>query len=255
MIREYKLPKANEIAAIEILEPQHLAQVLALQDATRNALSADQKMFVLPQKPDYFEKLLARKNGFLIGVCVKNQLIAQIAVMGPLTLEEAIDRNAITRNEISFHHAETTDLVVVAKSMAVHPVWRGNELSQHILQAMLEIPAVRAADHVFAQISAENQRSWELFVKNGFGIVAASIDPEDFKPRFILQKPALRFAFYPTPSIEDIHPATNFSSIMRLTGQEALIGQIDSIDPNKLAFFASSDTAAAWTDEPLTRVQ
>jgi RNase P protein component len=255
MIREYKLPKANETAVIEILEPHHLSQVLELQDATRAALPAEQKMFVLPRKPDYFEKLLARKNGFMVGISVKKKLAAQIAVMGALTLEEAITRNAITRNEISFHHAETTDLVVVAKSMAVHPVWRGHELSQQILQTMLDIPAVRAADHVFAQMSAENARSWELFLRHGFGIVAASIDPIDLKPRFILQKPALRFSFYPAPSIEAVDPAADFTSIMRLTGHEALIGQIDRVESSKLSFFASSDMAAAWTDEPAKRAR
>jgi GNAT superfamily N-acetyltransferase len=224
-----------------------------LQDDTRAALPEDQKMFVLPQKAEYFEKLLARKNGFLIGISVRKQLIAQIAVMGALTLEEAVERNAITRNEVSFHHAEPTDLVAIAKSMSVHPAWRGNELSQHLLQAMLDIPSVRAAEHVFAQVSAENTRSWELFLKNGFGIIAASVDPIDFKPRFILQKPALRFAFYPSPSVEAIEPIADFTAIMRFTARELLIGQIDGVDPSKLSFFASRDTAAAWTDEPVKR--
>jgi ribosomal protein S18 acetylase RimI-like enzyme len=255
MLREYKLPKANVLAAIEVLEPRHLPMVLELQDATRAALPEDQKMFVLPQKPEYFEKLLARKNGLMVGISVKGKMIAQIAAMGAFSLEEAITRNAITRNEISFHHAEPAELVAVAKSMAVHPQWRGNELSQHLVQAMLDIPAVRAADHVFAQMSAANVRSWELFLKNGFGIIAASVDPIDHMPRFILQKPALRFAFYPAPSAEAIDPAADFTSIMRLTEHEALIGQIDAIEPAKLSFFASSDTAAAWTDEPVKRAR
>ena len=112
---------------------------------------------------------------------------------------------------------------------------------------------MRAADHVFAQISAGNVRSWEIFLKNGFGIVAASIDPGDMKPRFILQKPALSFAFYPTPGVDNVNPAADFTSIIRITGHEALIGLSDKVDPAKLSFFASSDTAAAWTDEPVKR--
>ncbi|MFX5530488.1 GNAT family N-acetyltransferase, partial [Acinetobacter baumannii] len=77
-----------------------------------------------------------------------------------------------------------SELIVVAKSMAVHPDWRGNELSQHMLEAALDQPIASTADHVFAQISVDNVRSWELFLKRGFGVVAAAVDPTDQKPRF-----------------------------------------------------------------------
>ena len=176
---------------------RHLDEVLALQDITRAALPEGQKMFVLPQPAAYFEKLLKRENGLMVGIRVDGKLVAQIVLMGPMTLEEAIDRNAITRSDVMFHHAAPTETVVVAKSMAVHPDLRGNGLSQHLLQAMLAQPVARIADHVFAQISVENNRSWELFMRNGFSIVAAAIDPVDNKARFVLQKPALGFAFMP----------------------------------------------------------
>ena len=190
----------------------------------------------------------------MFGIRVEGQLVAQMVAMGTLRLEQAVERNAITRNEITFHHAEMTDLAVIAKSMAVHPNWRGNELSQHILAAMLAMPSVRAANHVFAQISVENARSWELFC-NGFGIVGASIDPVDLKPRFIVQKSALGFPYYPAASLENIDPVTDFDAITKLTEREALIGQLDELDASKLSFFASGDTAAAWTEEPVRLVR
>src|ERR1700722_13739690 len=129
MMREYTLPKAKVPAVIEILKPEQLPQVLALQEATRTALPEDQKMFVLPQTPDYFEKFLQQRGGVMIGIRTAGGLIAQMVVMGPLPLEDAIAHNAITRNRVTFHHAEMTDHVIIAKSMAVHPEWRGNELS------------------------------------------------------------------------------------------------------------------------------
>jgi GNAT superfamily N-acetyltransferase len=251
MIREYILPKANEPATIQVLKPEHLPQVLALQDATRAALPEDQKMFVLPQPQEYFEKLLDGNGGFMIGISSGPHHIAQMVVMGPLPLHEAVKNNTITRNDVSFHHAEMADLVAVAKSMAVHPDWRGNELSQHLVEAMLQAPAVRdRADHIFAQISAENVRSWEVFLKYGFGITAAAIDPKDNKPRFILQKPVMGFDFLPATGVDDIDPLTGFRDIMRYTELEALIGQTDKWAPSKLAFQANGDTAAAWTEEP-----
>lgn len=242
------LTKTGGTAMPEVLGPQNLSEVLALQDEVRAALPEGQKMFVLPQAPDYFEKFLARKNGLMVGMRSEGKLVAQIALMGPLTLEEAIDKNAITRNEVAFHHASLSESVVVAKSMAVHPSRNGNGLSQHLLQAALGQPLARVADHVFAQVSVDNTRSWSLFLRNGFGIVAAALDPQDKNPRFILQKPALGFAVHAMPSIDDSDPVADFSSIIRLTRHEALIGRPDAAGA-KLAFYASSEAAASWYDK------
>ena len=249
MTREFNLPKSDEMATIVVLGIEHLAQVLALQDETRSALPEAQKMFVLPQSAEYFARLLERRNGLMVGVRVKGQLVAQMALMGPLTLEDAIMRNAITRNEVPFHHAESSDLVVIAKSMAVHPAWRGNELSQHMLEAAIDQPVARTADHVFAQISVDNVRSWEIFLRHDFGIVAAAIDPIDHKPRFILQKPALGMTLHETASIGNLDPSADFAAILRLTGREALIGKLDENGLNfRLAFHADRNNAGAWSE-------
>ena len=248
MTRQFTLAKTDEAASIVVLGVEHLAQVLALQDETRAALPEAQKMFIIPQTAEYFVRLLERRSGLMVGVRVKGQLVAQMAVMGPMTLDDAMNRNAITRNDVPFHHARPSDLIVIAKSMAVHPDWRGNELSQRMLEAALEQPIARTADHVFAQISADNGRSWELFLRHGFGIVAAAVDPIDQKPRFIVQKPALGFALHEIASVDGLAPTSDFAAIMRLTGREALIGRIDEFDVNGLAFHADKNNAGAWSE-------
>ncbi|MFY9288345.1 MAG: GNAT family N-acetyltransferase [Alphaproteobacteria bacterium] len=249
MSSEYKLPKTGGTATIDILTLTDLSDVLALQEQTRASLPAEQKMFVLPQPESYFANLLEQKNGVMIGIRTEGKLISQMVLMGPLTIETMIDQQKLTRNEIDFHHANPSDSTVIAKSMAVHPDWRGNELSQHMLDTALNLPLARMADHMFAQVSVENVRSWELFLRSGFGIVAAALDPTDHKPRFILQKPSLGFALHHSQAANSIDPAADFSSIMRMTQREALIGQMDKIDPLKLSFFASADMAAVWNDE------
>lgn len=241
----FTLPKTGELGMIEILGPSHLPQVLELQEATRAALPEGQKNFVLPQTAAYFEKFLSRKEGVMVGVLVNERLVSQIAIMGPLTLAEAVGRHVITRNNIEFYHAGAVDSVVVAKSMAVRPDYRGNELSQHMLAALLDLPFVRAADHVFAQMSVENMRSWELFLRHGFGIVAGALDPGDHKPRFVLQRPALGFAFDMAPSADEVDPLADFAAIMRMT-QKGLIGRLDEsavLSMLRLAFFADADMA------------
>jgi ribosomal protein S18 acetylase RimI-like enzyme len=244
MFNQFKLPKTGETAGAELLTPAHLEEVLALHETTRAALPTEQKMFVLPQKPDYFEKFLTQKDGVMLGIIAGEKLIAQLAIMGPLPLEDVIGKHAITRNEIAFHHVGALDQIVVIKSMAVHPDYRGNELSQHILAAALDLPFVRQADQVFCQISVDNNRSWELFLKNGFGIVGAGVDPGDQKARFILQKPANGFSFDQAPSADDVDPVEDFPAIARLTQREGLIGLIDEDAPTpgpRLAFSASTE--------------
>jgi ribosomal protein S18 acetylase RimI-like enzyme len=244
MLNEFKLLKTGGMARAEILAPDHLEDVLALHEATRAALPAEQKMFVLPQKPEYFEKFLTQKEGVVLGITTSGKLIAQIMIMGPMPLEDVISKRAVTRNEIMFHHVGALDQCVAIKSMAVHPDFRGNELSQHILTAALDLPFVRQADQAFAQISADNARSWELFLKNGFGIVGAATDPGDQKARFILQKPVGGFSLDVAPSADDVDPAADFPAIVRLTQRDGLIGRIDEDAPGNglhLAFFASAE--------------
>lgn len=247
-LRNLMLPKAKVEATIWLLEPDDLPKVIALQEETRNALPEAQKMFVLPQQPDYFKKLLAQENGLMLGVVANGHMIAQMAVMGTVRLEDAIHNNLITRNEVHFHHANEWETVVIAKSMAVHPDWRGNDLSATMVEAMLGLPQTRAADHVFAQISADNIRSWDVFLRHGFGIVAAAIDPNDHKARFVLQRPALGFALHPHHAVDDIDPTADFAAILRLTGREALVGRPDLGVGFKLAFYASTEHAAAWDE-------
>lgn len=250
MIKQLPLSKSSDLATICVLTPERLPEVMNLLEETRAALPEDQKMFLLPQPTAYFEDLLARKNGVLIGACVGNQLVAQMAVMGPISLQEVVDQQKLTRNEFYFHHAADTDEVVLAKSMTVHPKWRGNELSQHLLEAMLDLPFVRITDHVFAQISAENVRSWEIFLRHGFGIVAAGIDPVDHNPRFVVQKPIRGFSLHAQESADDMDAHSDFAAIMRLTQHEALVGKLDeTLGAYKLSFYASITSAAAWYDK------
>jgi ribosomal protein S18 acetylase RimI-like enzyme len=244
MVNRFTLPKSGLTATIDVLTSAHLPQVLELHELTRAALPEAQKMFVLPQPSGYFEKILAGTSGLMLGAVVDNKLVAQLVVMGPLSLEDVISKRAVTRNDIAFHHVGALDTIIAIKSMAVHPDYRGNELSQHILAAALELPVARQSDHVFAQISVENARSWELFLRNGFGIVGAAVDPGDKQQRFILQRPALGFSYDMAPSADDVDPVEDFQAITLLTQREALIGRIDEFSPPsrlRLAFSANAE--------------
>jgi GNAT superfamily N-acetyltransferase len=245
-MKEYILPKAGGTARINIMDSADLRDVLHLQDRTRDALPADMKLFVLPQGINYFQNLLTRQTGILIGIraqtLVGPTLVAQMALMGPMTLREAIEGHLITFNDVPFHHASLTDSVVILKSMAVHPDWRGNDLSKHLLSFALDLPFTQVVDHVFAQISVGNKRSWDIFARGGFGIVGAALDPRDQQPRFIFQKPAIAFDFDHEVIADDVDPTKDFAAIVSLTQREALIGYYEKGSNEKLAFLRDRDT-------------
>lgn len=236
------LTKRDETARMLILGGDDIHDVLALQTATRDALPDSMKMFILPQPITYFQNLLMRQTGVMIGMRREGELIAQMAIMGPLDLREAILLRAISKNDILFHHAALADSVVVFKSMAVHPHWRGNDLSGQLISFALDQPMVRVAGHVFAQISVANRRSWEVFVGKGFGIVAAAQDPADQQPRFVLQKPGFGFDFAPAIIADDVDAIDDFAAIANLTQREGLIGITDSDNNTKLTFMRSRET-------------
>jgi GNAT superfamily N-acetyltransferase len=164
-----------------------------------------------------------------------------MALVGPMPLREAIASQLITKNQVPFHHAALTDSVVVCKSLATHPAWRGNNLANALVAFMEELPFTRAAAHIFAQISAGNKRSWGVFARNGFGIVAAVYDQADGQPRFIFQKPAFGFDFSSEIIVDDVIPCEDFPAIVNLTQREALVGTCDETASGKLAFLRSRE--------------
>ncbi|MDR3423565.1 MAG: hypothetical protein P4M13_00590 [Alphaproteobacteria bacterium] len=236
------LPKNGGTARIDSLGEEALSDVLALQDAAYAALPADKKRFILRQGAGYFLDLMMRRTGVMIGARTnKGQLVAQMALHGPVTLREAIALRLITKNDVPFHHAALTDNIVVIQSMTAHPDWRGNNLPQNMLAYGMSLPFVQMADHVFAQIAADNRRSWDVFARNNFGIVAAAYDPDDNLPRFIFQKPAFGFDFAPEVIADDVDPIEDFPAIVTLTQREALVGMYDENPTGKLSFLRSNE--------------
>ena len=241
-MKTHTLPKAGSSARVGLLGEADLVDVLTLQEATRAALPEDKKTFMLMQSTSYFQNLLTQQTGLMIGVRAEDgTLIAQMALMGPMELREAIALHVITSNDVPFHHAALTDSVVVCKSMAAHPDWRGNDLANTLVTFALSLPFAQAAAHIFAQISVGNKRSWGVFVKQGFGIVAAAYDPKDGQPRFIIQKPAFGFDFSKEIIADDVIPCDDFPAIVNLTQREALVGVCDENASGKLAFMRSRE--------------
>jgi hypothetical protein len=240
---EFVLPKTGGVAKIDVLGPSDLPDVLALHETTRAALPADKKRFILPQSTDYFQNLLDGTTGLMIGIRAEDGLLlAQMALMGPMPLREAIASHMITHNdEIPFHHAGLGDSVLICKSITSLPDWRGNDLAKNLVTFAIELPIAKITDHMFAQISVGNKRSWDTFVHQGFGIVAAAYDPDDGLPRFIFQKPQFGWDFEPQIMADEVDPASDFQAIVSLTQREALVGIYQEGSRDKLVFLRNQE--------------
>jgi GNAT superfamily N-acetyltransferase len=222
------LQKSGNKATINILSESDLIDVLALHDKTRASLPTDKKQFILPHSTSYFENLLAGSYGIMIGIKTEEgDLIAQLALMGPMTLSAAIDDQIITHNDVTFYHASLNDEVIVIKSLACHPDWRGNNLAKVLVDYVIQMSYTKDCNHLFAQISAANKISLNVFLSSGFCIVAAGYDPDDELPRFILQRPENGFEV----KVDDLSKLTNdFPAIVRMTRDEAAILGRENLD-------------------------
>lgn len=253
-MKEFTLAKTGGIAKVSVLGEEALSDVLALHEQTRATLPEDKKNFVLPQEVSYFESLLNRSAGLMVGVYTDGALVAQMALKGPLPLREAITSHLITHNDVPFHHAGLSDTVVVFKSMASDPAWRGNGLARNLVVFASELPFTRMCDHIFLQISVGNKRSWNVFAEHHFGIVAAAYDPDDGKPRFVFQKPSFGFDFEPQVMADEVDPVADFPAIVSLTQREGLIGVYAEGSPEKLVFLRSREAAERLPMPTIARV-
>ncbi|MFA4993839.1 MAG: hypothetical protein WC521_00840 [Bdellovibrionales bacterium] len=240
-MKDFLLPKTGGLAVIDILGDADLSDVMALHEAARTALPADKDFFLSPQGTAYFQNFLTHQTGIMVGIRAAGKLMAQMAMAAPAPLREAIALHAITNNDVPFHHASLNDTIVVFKSMATHPDYRGNDLEKYLLDFAIGLPFSQICDHVFAQISVGDKRVWNAFAGQKFGIVAAAYDPQDGKPRFIFQKPAFGFDLIPHIIADDVDPVADFSAIVSLTQREGLIGQYEYGSKEKLSFLRNRE--------------
>jgi len=230
-------------AVIAPLTSADLVDVLALQETARALLPAEMKGFVPVQSVAYFQNMLSDITGQMIGIRCEGRLVAHISVIGPMELREAIAMRLITNNDIPFHHATLTDTIIVLANKLTHPDWRGYGFGAALLEAAMSLPLAQTSDHIFAQIPVGDRRSWDAYMRQGFGIVAAGYEPQDKHPHFILQKPAFGFDFSPAIIADEVDPSEDFSAIVNLTKREALVGVFEAPEATTLSFMRNREAS------------
>jgi hypothetical protein len=233
--------RAGGSAFIDQLGASDLPEVLALQDAAYASLSLTLKSATRFQSTAYFQNLLTRQTGVMVGVRTEGKLIAQLCLLGPMDVSEAIALHVVTDNDVPFSHAALTDSVIVFKDMSVHPHWRDTNLEASLVAYALELPMCRIANHIFTQVFAEDKKSHDTYALQGFGLVAAAEDLKSRQPTFIFQKPIFGFDFSPTIIVDDVDPILDFSAIVNLTQRDALVGLYEKGSNDRLEFFRNRD--------------
>ncbi len=240
-MKDFLLPKTGGLAAIDVLDESDITDVLALHETARAALPADKKHFVPAQGTAFYQNFLSRQTGLMIGIRYSRKIIAQMTMESPMPLREAIALHVITNNDIRYFHASLDDNIVVFRSIETHPEFRGNNLEQYLLNFASELPFAHVADHLFAQVAANDKRVWNAYASFKFGIVGAAYDTQDKQPRFIFQKPAFGFDLVPDLIADEVDPMADFPAIIALTQREGLVGYYESGSKERLSFLRNRE--------------
>jgi len=171
----------------------------------------------------------------MVGIWAEGVLIGQMAVMGTLTLEDAVTKN-VTRATTFLPSCRPNELIVVMKRMAVHPEWRGNECRCIFWKprwtCLSSAPPIMCSRKCRSIMCAAGNCSCAMV--SAWSRRRSTQRPET---RFLC-KAGARLCLPPTPACS-ISIQLPFRRHHAPDGGEALIGQIDEGEAIKLAFYAA----------------
>lgn len=174
----FDTPSTALSSTIEPLSPQHLPDLLRLQDVIINALPADQKNVILVKTP---EQMTARMTdlGKTFGVFAdtpqqKKHLIAYAVLALPSETWPVADM-VLPPDKLP---CAPTALGVL-QSSSVHPAFRGHHLHLSLIEARMEVCAQLGRTDIMSEIAVVNTRSLVGLMKEGMQIITTAVDPDD----------------------------------------------------------------------------
>ena len=156
----------NHSYSIQILNIQHLAQIIDLQDKVHEHLPEDEKDFVLYRTPDYFEGHLS--SNIVIGIFDNSDQHDQSALIAQAVILIDPEENRAT-----------------IQCILVDPNHRGKGLSHALIDHWISIARQEGCQTLNARIHANNTHSQNAFKKAGV-IIENTIEDDS------LDRPVLR---------------------------------------------------------------
>lgn len=178
IIQKYQnIPHNNITGDLIFLDESHLPSIMALQEIVIKNLR-DPVIFE-PASIEFIQHCL-KTDGKMIGVIIKNQLIAHCAIYFPR------HNNNNLGLDLSFPE-NILDKVAQLEVVAVHPDYRGNLLGLTMSNQALKIMKTFQFHHACVTVSPKNFYNLNVVLKLGFLIKKLALK-YDGKLRYILYK-------------------------------------------------------------------
>ncbi|MGE4351715.1 MAG: GNAT family N-acetyltransferase [Bdellovibrionales bacterium] len=149
-----------------------LPSVVDLLRRAREALTENQKHFLLAKPDAYFSRLLAGEGGLLVGGLSPS---GALAGMSALVLFDTVQVAQTARAITCPAFPVVAGKVAVVQSFCTHPEFRRRDIALGVLQKAKELAPHRA---LFAQVSQDNACGRKKFDSAGFEEVGFWTEPD-----------------------------------------------------------------------------
>lgn len=171
-LREFSLPrKAGGTGTLVSLSPEHIDQILSLQDEVFGALSEDERAFLVKKNRAFFEAHFSHGN-IVLGIVHDGHLVAQSVIVNPTTQHPKTGM-------VDMALTAKPEQITVLQGISVHPDYRGNRLMTVMVDAWLAEARRQNRTEALAEVAVGNHYSWSVFMKEGLRIDSLGIDPAD----------------------------------------------------------------------------
>ncbi|QQG35525.1 MAG: GNAT family N-acetyltransferase [Micavibrio aeruginosavorus] len=167
------LRTTNQQYEILQLDSSHLDQVIDLHKTVQDALSDDEKPFLLPKSPEYFARLFKKTSPHkVIGILQGRQLIAKAIATYPTRAKPESGMTDMADEPLPARSS-------VLQAVTVLPAYRGNRLMHEMVHAWINHSYMVRRKHVLSEVEVRNVASWSVFLDEGLEITSIGQDPDD----------------------------------------------------------------------------
>ncbi len=196
-INDGRLIRSGQRYYVRYMDHGDLKHSLDLQDHVLEVLEELGKTHYIIEKSENYLKKLLDSGHAIIGTFVhdsdpnnEDRLATHMLVLYP----QSEDDTGLA--DTSVLPCSDPGKLSVVSNILVHQDFRGNRLMQQMLAEWLKIAAADGKSDAVAEVCADNEFSWGVFVDCGFVIYAASHDERDGAELVYVHKPLDRKFVY-----------------------------------------------------------
>lgn len=166
------LEKSNTPYTVVLLNEDDIPDILALQQKVFDALPEEQKSFILPKSPEFFEQHFEKGDNAMLGIFVNGDLIAQSIILNP-------SQQYPSTGMVDMETVDSPETLSIIEGVLVDADYRGNNLMQKMVDHWLDYVEGIGRTHVIAEIAVDNPYSWGVFLEKGMTLHSMGTDPDD----------------------------------------------------------------------------